>query len=285
MPIYERGYRRWRGKLGRGRLRFWPIVRRTGLLRMKRRGFIVLLAISNLPFFVKMAELYIRTRLGTFEQVRSMGMTEVEPSFFHNFLSIATLPAVIIVIVTGASLICSDRRAGALQIYFSRPVTRYDYLLGKIGVLSLFIAVVTLIPALLLFIMAIFLQPGGGFFSENYWILFSIIFYYITLSLAFGATMLAFSSLIDRTRFVAMSWVAFFMGTAAIGDIFDSYGPSPHLALVSIDAIRSRVLDALFKQPSDYVMNPVLSVLVLLVFVSLAGYITMVRSKPVENKG
>jgi ABC-type transport system involved in multi-copper enzyme maturation permease subunit len=252
---------------------------------MKRRGFIVLLALSNLPFFVKMGELYIRTRLGSFEQISSMGMTEVTPYFFHNFLSVATLPAVIISVVAGASLICSDKQAGALQIYFSRPVNRYDYLFGKLGVLSLFIAVVTLIPALILFIMAIFLQPGGGFFGENYWLLFSIIFYYIVLSLTLGSTMLAFSSLIDRTRFVAMSWVAFFMGTAAIGDIFDTYGPSQYLALVSIDAIRARILDALFKEPSDYVMNPVVSVLVLLAFVSLAGYITMVRAKPVENKG
>ena len=214
-----------------------------------------------------------------------MGMTEVTPDFFHSFLEIATLPSIIIALVAGASLICDDKRAGALQIYFSRPITRYDYLYGKLGVVSLFIAIVTAIPALLLFIMAVFLQPGGGFFSENYWLLFSILFYYIMMSLSFGASLLAFSSLIDRRRFVAMAWVAFLLGTSTIGDIFNVYGPSKYLALVSIKATLVRVLDAVFKQHSQYSMNPVVSVLALVAFILLAGFITAAKAKPVENKG
>jgi len=44
-------------------------------------------------------------------------------------------------------------------VYLSRPLTRRDYVLGKLGVLMLLNLSVTLVPALLLYLIALALAP------------------------------------------------------------------------------------------------------------------------------
>ena len=50
----------------------------------------------------------------------------------------------------GAGLIADDRRANALQIYLSKPLTRVEYIAGKLTALMAFLSFVTWLPAMLL---------------------------------------------------------------------------------------------------------------------------------------
>src|ERR671912_36889 len=47
-----------------------------------------------------------------------------------------------------ASLIASDRRANALQIYLSKPIRRIEYIGGKLATLMFFLLGVTFLPAM-----------------------------------------------------------------------------------------------------------------------------------------
>ena len=49
-------------------------------------------------------------------------------------------------------MLCDDRRENVLQLYFSRALTRYDYLLAKIGGMAVLMGTIAFGPPLLLFI-------------------------------------------------------------------------------------------------------------------------------------
>ena len=52
-----------------------------------------------------------------------------------------------VTVYVGAGLIANDRRANALQIYLSKPLTRAEYVVGKLAILMAFLLLVTWVPA------------------------------------------------------------------------------------------------------------------------------------------
>ena len=59
-----------------------------------------------------------------------------------------------ITVYAGAGLIANDRRANALQIYLSKPLTRVEYIFGKLAILATFLLLVTWVPAIVLLLRA-----------------------------------------------------------------------------------------------------------------------------------
>ncbi|MBI3858604.1 MAG: hypothetical protein HY293_23200, partial [Planctomycetes bacterium] len=70
---------------------------------------------------------------------------------FYNF-PLFSMILMVLSATVGASLIARDVRHRALLMYFSRSITRVDYLVGKFLSLVLFLLLVTLGPGLLLFL-------------------------------------------------------------------------------------------------------------------------------------
>ena len=74
----------------------------------------------------------------------------------------------------GPGMITKDFANHAVQLYLSRPISRTEYLLGKVSVLVALLSCTTWIPALLLFFLKAELQ-GHGWLWENLWMAGSII--------------------------------------------------------------------------------------------------------------
>ena len=67
--------------------------------------------------------------------------------------------AVLVAALTGTRLIAEDRRAKALPLYFSRPVTLLDYVLGKALTAAFFLAVLLCLPPVLMYVIDTALSP------------------------------------------------------------------------------------------------------------------------------
>ena len=74
---------------------------------------------------------------------------------FRQFLEQQEIFVFFITVYVGAGLIANDRRANALQIYLSKPLTRAEYIFGKLAILMAFLLLVTWVPAMLLLIVQI----------------------------------------------------------------------------------------------------------------------------------
>jgi ABC-type transport system involved in multi-copper enzyme maturation permease subunit len=68
----------------------------------------------------------------------------------------------------GAGLIAEDRRLGANLLYFSRPITRLDYLLGKGSGAFAFGFLALTLPCLLVCSVAAFTSPEWSFLVEEW---------------------------------------------------------------------------------------------------------------------
>ena len=85
---------------------------------------------------------------------------------FRQFLSFQDFFVFFVTVYVGAGLIANDRRANALQIYLSKPLTRAEYVLGKMAILMTFLLMVTWLPAIMLLLVQVAFAGSFTFLQE-----------------------------------------------------------------------------------------------------------------------
>jgi len=129
MPIHDQGYRRYGGSkapLGQG----WTVIARAGIRSMfAKRAFLGLLLLAWFPFFVRAVQFYAAANLP------QAAMLAPSADTFRQFLDQQATFVFFVTVYVGAGLIANDRRANALQIYLSKPLTRAEYVFGKLAIL------------------------------------------------------------------------------------------------------------------------------------------------------
>lgn len=156
MPIEPSGYRSRepRGEKRRG-WRALPIAREALRQIVRRRAMLLLGALTLIPFFIAAAALFLLSRVPP-EMAQSLPRL---PDMFARYLGLQTLFAILVTVGAGSGLVADDLRTGALLVYLSRPLTRGDYVMGKWGVLAALDLVVMAAPTLLLWALAVALDP------------------------------------------------------------------------------------------------------------------------------
>jgi ABC-2 type transport system permease protein len=274
MPIYDQGYRRYEARGPLRTLRFWPITREALRLVLSRRAFLGLLAVGWLPFVVRVIQIYIVTRFPEAGRV-----LPVDGRLFGEYLNTQIGLALFLTIFGGAGLIANDLRTGAILVYLSRPLTRRDYVLGKLSVLLALNASVTLVPALLLYGIGLALAPEQYMTWSLWWIGPAIVLHATLICVSISLLSLAVSSLTKSARIAGLGFFGLFVGLemarGVLRNIFDVRGAT----LLSIQADLRGIGSALFGvTPSrfDLVDWPAAALVLLLV---AAGCLLLLRSR------
>ena len=161
MPIHDQGYRRYGGSRAPSG-RAWSVIARAGIRTLlAKRALIGLLLLAWIPFLVRTVQIYAATNLpqATF--------LVPDAKMFRQFLDQQNVFLFFITVYAGAGLIANDRRANALQIYLSRPLTRLDYIFGKFAILATLLLFVTWVPATLLIVVQIMFSGSLRFFLDH----------------------------------------------------------------------------------------------------------------------
>src|SRR5882672_2625513 len=136
MPIHDQGYRHYGGTKVRGRA--WQVIFMAGFLGMIRnRKWIMLMIASWIQFVVRAVQFYIAANFSQAAIVAPSAAT------FRDFFDKQDLFVFLVAVTLGAVSIADDRRANALQIYLSKPLTRLEYICGKLSVLMAFLLLIT----------------------------------------------------------------------------------------------------------------------------------------------
>jgi ABC-2 type transport system permease protein len=85
------------------------------------------------------------------------------------FTNIQTGFGFILTVIVGPVLISRDLSNNALPLYLCRPLTRLDYVIGKMSVIGILLSLITWVPLLLLFLFEAYLE-GGSWWVENFFI-------------------------------------------------------------------------------------------------------------------
>jgi ABC-2 type transport system permease protein len=209
MPIYAQSYRRYEAHEPRTRLRFWPIMREAVLRLARRRALLLLLAVAWIHLVVRILQVVLVSR---FPEVGSFA--PIGAGLFGDFLGLQVYFALFLSVFGGAGLVAEDLRTGGIVVYLSRPLTRRDYLLGKLGVLLALSLSATLVPALVLYVISLGLAPGTFLRLGLLWLAPAIVVHSLIISLAIGLPLLAASAL---TRRAWVAGVGFFAAVITLG--------------------------------------------------------------------
>lgn len=248
MPVYERGYRHFEGERSVRLLRFAPIAGNGFRLAMRSKLFLFLVVIpSQISFVVGTVVVYI-----FFQQAPAMLEASGTSDFKSLFVlaeaqsrigpplywGIQTIQANFWIPIVGAllagRLVAADAQSNALEVYFSRPITRFDYALGKFLTAFGFLLYVTFVPPFGVWCAACLLAPSVSYFEMTSSIGLGIALNALLVSSVSAVLMLGLSSASKKPRFAAALFVGVMIFSHVASQILIESVRLPGCYLVSI---------------------------------------------------
>jgi len=236
MPIHDLGYRAWQGELC-PQITRWTVITQTGVHLAWRAPWL-----RRMVFVAWLPALYMGVAFFMFEQsLVNPQMQMMAAGFFRDFaggtgaeLLNAALTGdqakarhetwgwllliffrhpqgILMALIVGLiapPLISQDMRTRALLLYFSRPLTRGEYILGKMAVVWTFVGLITTLPALALYFTGVMLSPDLSVLGHTWDFPLRILVASAVLMIPTTAIALAFSALTTRSYYAGFGWFA-----------------------------------------------------------------------------
>ncbi len=232
--IREMGYRHWEGTYTSHAFRWWTITVATlrSTVYTKGRLFLLLILAAMawiFPFFFGIFYFF-----GVVSQGLQMPPdTLLRANLNEMLVTWQWMWAVVFSAVIGSRLVSNDLRSEAFYIYLSKPLRRLDYFIGKALACLAWTSVVTLFPALWVFMAAngasndlIKLEEPG----EIFWELMGV---QILLLLLCSCAAVCMSSLTKRWALALIAWVGTAFLMLPIAEITASATRDPEWLYVS----------------------------------------------------
>jgi ABC-type transport system involved in multi-copper enzyme maturation permease subunit len=105
-------------------------------------------------------------------------------------------------------LIARDLRSRAYLLYFSRPITRLEYVFGKMAVVAAYLLMVTLVPGVVLYILGVALSPHFDVFYDTWDLPLRVVAASAIVIIPTVTFALALSALLGESRYATFCWFA-----------------------------------------------------------------------------
>jgi ABC-2 type transport system permease protein len=310
MPIHSLGYREWSGPLSSANS-LWTVIAGIGIRRawqsmwLRRIVFFawipgVLMAVliylfeqaasegnTSAYMYNGLVEMFLGR--GDRESIResmaaSSAMAQDMVTYRHEFwcklLQVLyqrsqAIMLIGVVGITAPPLISQDMRSRAFLLYFSRPISRTQYIFGKAATVACYVLVISLLPGAMLYCTGVLLSPDISIVVETWDIPLRILAATATMVIPTTCLGLMLSSLTTETRFASFAWFAvwifglfaYLVTSAFVND--GSHTPLEMLSLFHVIAdVQGWILDVRAENQID-ILAP-LSVLFMVTVVSLS---------------
>ncbi|MCE2559479.1 MAG: hypothetical protein J4F98_12965 [Acidobacteria bacterium] len=228
MAVYDHGYRGYGGALMPARSRFL-VISRYGLRDVfASRLFLAFFAFCFAWPLVLLVAMYLRYNAEALALINVsasdlLDFVQVNTWFFQNlFLHAQLYLAFVVVLVVGPSLVSADLRNRAMPLYLSRPLTRTDYVLGKLVVLGVLVSAITWVPGLLLF--AIQAALGGGEWLAEHWrVAPSLVVVSTVWMLCMSLPMLAIAAWVKWKPWARIVFLGAILSGTAFGEFYKQF--------------------------------------------------------------
>lgn len=233
MPVHDLGFRRWQGNRTPPLLRPLFVARSGIALVWRRRWLRLMLMLAWLPMIVPALGIFIFEYSSTEPEmqqvvVQMLGgplqrpdlakavMTdpdsvrhEVWSTLILAFFRYPQLTAMVLLVGLIAPMLVSyDLRSKAYLLYFSRPLSPTEYILGKSAVVWFFLGLIVTVPAMILYVAGVLLSPSLSVVGETWDIPLRIVAASVILLVPTTALAMSFSSLTSESRYASFAWFA-----------------------------------------------------------------------------
>ena len=282
MPIHDQSYRRYTGSRNEPGSA-WLIIAETeirGVLRKKLFLFVLLAAWGQ--FFVRSVMFYLSSNFPSLDTL-NLGILSPSVETFRQFFELQEVFVLFVTVYVGSGMIANDRRSNALQIYLSKPLTRAEYVAGKLGALLFFLLLVTLVTALALLVLQVMFSGSLTFIGENLFLVPAITLYALVEALLSAFAMLALSSLSTSARYTAMIYTGVVLFSGVLFEVLRNISNgSLELVWLSFRANLNQLADVIFLLPPRYESPWMVSVLAVATLIGVSVAVLKRRVRGVE---
>ncbi len=233
MPVHDLGFRPWAGQRTPPFLRPWFVARSGISLVWRRRWLRLMLMLGWLPMIVPAVGIFTFEYSSTDPDIQrgvaqmlggpfrrpdlaAAVLTdpdsirhEVWSTLILTFFRYPQLMAMVLLVGLIAPMLVSyDLRSKAYLLYFSRPLSPTEYILGKSAVVWFFLGVIVTLPAMILYVVGVLLSPSLGVVSETWDIPLRILAASAVLVVPTTALAMSYSSLTSESRYASFAWFA-----------------------------------------------------------------------------
>ncbi len=216
--IYDVGYRRLEDR-GRPRPPAWPIARTMLLLAWRKRATKFALLACGGVFLVcavaivgQLVAQRFATDLGADTLQQMIGKTQ---EVFAAFVSVQFYFTTFAIAVVAGGAVADDRAAGAFDLYFSRPLTRGDYALGKLWGAATVPLVTLVLPVLLMSLVATGIAPPS-LRAGLWWLVVPAGASALLAAAVLSTTIVGLSAMGTSSRGVGVAYVAILAGVGLV---------------------------------------------------------------------
>src|SRR5262245_47818271 len=179
MAVHRRGYHQYDGPRTPERWRLWILARYAFKRVFGLSLLVIFYVLCFVPTLVASSAVYLSHHLDllaslTGERFPDAELLPVNAEFFLFLMTFQASLSVFVTALVGPGLVSPDLTNNALPLFFSRPFSRVEYVLGKFSVLFVLLALVTGVPMLFIFLLKSTLA-GWSWFVDNIHLAFAIL--------------------------------------------------------------------------------------------------------------
>lgn len=267
MPIHNLGYREWSGAKTSRWLRPRFISKSGIALVWRRRWLRLMLMLAWLPIMFSALGIFafeysatepraarvvaniIGGPLGRPDLALSLladpdaSRHDVWTVFIMAFFRYPQLSAMVLLVgLIAPMLISYDLRSRAYLMYFSRPMTVLDYMLGKASVVWFFLSMIVTVPALALYSIGVMLSPDITVVYETWDIPLRIIAASMALLIPTTIVAMTYSAYTSESRYATFTWFATWIMGFVSYQVLTNFGRRRAASTFDIDTDRWRLL-------------------------------------------
>lgn len=155
MAVFERTFRRYQGHVTPEIWRFLVIPHYAFKDIFKSKWLVFFYGLCFLFPLILAVRIYLSNNLGALESMFGSGIPEgtfqVSAETFRIFLYVQGVLSFLLSLIIGPGLISRDLANNGLPLYLSRPISRTQYVLGKMSVIFILLSGVSWVPGLMLY--------------------------------------------------------------------------------------------------------------------------------------
>jgi ABC-2 type transport system permease protein len=220
MAVYEHLYGAYEGRSQSAWSRFLVIPRYAVQDTFRSKLFTTIFILCFIYPLVAAILVYLHHNANAIAmlQINVRELLPIDASFFRTFLEVQGGFAFILTVLVAPPLISRDLANNALPLYLCRPISRTEYVLGKMAVIAFLLSLVTWVPGLLIFLFQASLG-GFGWLVSNLWMAGAIVFGFMVWIVLLSLLALAVSSLLKWRVVASGALLALFFVPSAFGEI------------------------------------------------------------------
>lgn len=196
------------------------IVRVALVQVLRNKAYWVVLALGSLRFLAFWSIIWAVTQLPLPEDMNNMFLKEFgftassdveQNNGYIRFMEGQQIIVMILLAFSGSLLVGSDFRLRALPFYLARRIDRRHYIVGKLLAVSSIIMLLTVVPALLLFIEYGMFTASTQYWIDNWQIPVAVLAFGLVLCVVNSILLVALSAYLQRIVPITITWATIFL--------------------------------------------------------------------------